>query len=166
MPPRKKQAPGPVRRSGRQAARNQAQPPPSPPPPADRHAAQQDERQIPPQAPPLPPVEHLQDPALRIQARLNALQGERRRLMEDGLQEFEANFLRMLDEVDGNPANPEQNMAIQAQPAQDNIIRGTYYIPTYCSTIMPTYMLVVLPSYLIQSSCSFGSLSYDIHPTL
>lgn len=116
MPPRKKQAAGPVRRSNRQAnaaaqrprrneARNDA---PSPPP----------QPAVPAHHPQMQPAHPPADPVLRIQARLNDLQGEPRRLLEEGLRDFEANFVRLLAEVERQdgpeppalPAEPPQGM--------------------------------------------------------
>lgn len=116
MPPRKRQAPVPQRRSQRQAARAPAPPvppvpPPVPPPPPN-----------PQQEPPPAPVPEIQRPApqdqhrapdpldeeaalegaiARIRAQATALRGERRNILLESLQEFETNFGHMLREVDG-----------------------------------------------------------------
>lgn len=82
--------------------------PPAPegPPPAPEHnlRAQSPDRDG-NGAPPLP-EDALSDALARIRARADALHGDRRVILLEGLQEFERNFGQMLQEVDAPPRPP------------------------------------------------------------
>lgn len=116
MPPRKKQAAVPQRRSQRQAAQAPrreplqpivppALPPPVPPAPAEPARPPTPDRDavVRPPAPANPPDEALAETLARIRMQADNLQGERREVLLASLQEFERNFGQMLNDLDAPP---------------------------------------------------------------